>query len=283
MAVLNDEAHALKMMVKLLKTLTKSLGEVRANLSLVAAFYKGDMSAEKPSEKMRLENVVNTHKNGIDKILVKLAKTLKIVHWSKYPRPEMKKCCDAVESLFTALSDITASSPHFANGQLGDTDNAIAAFCSFLTCSIAECDPSAIPSRIDNYLGEMRHHFDIDQHIFGLLTRDLVAQHDEYAAKGKTVAPKAEIEPSYRDLLLLGYKSAYDATTSKASEIQQAVEELKQESVATGEAVMTGINAIHHRLAHRPAGRIGSAKIGPEERRKAYEIWQEAKRKLKPT
>ena len=178
MAALNDEAHALKMMVKLLTTLTESLGKVEENLSLVAEFYKSDLSAPTPSKKMRLENVVNTHRNGIDKILVKLAKSLKTVHWSKYPRPEMKKCCDAVETLFTALSDITATSPLFADGQLGDTDNAVAAFCSFLTCGVADCDPSAIPPKIDAHLKEMRRHFDIDKHLFYLLTREIIAMRE---------------------------------------------------------------------------------------------------------
>ena len=40
MAVLSSEEHALKMMVKLLTTLTESLGKVEENLSLVAEFYK---------------------------------------------------------------------------------------------------------------------------------------------------------------------------------------------------------------------------------------------------
>ena len=39
MAALSSEEHALKMMVKLLKTLTKSLGEVKDEISLIASFY----------------------------------------------------------------------------------------------------------------------------------------------------------------------------------------------------------------------------------------------------
>ena len=63
-------------------------------------------------------------------------------------------------------------------GIVVDTDNAVAAFCSFLTCGVADCDTSAIPPKIDAHLKEMRRHFDIDKHLFYLLTREIIAMRE---------------------------------------------------------------------------------------------------------
>lgn len=210
MAALSSEEHALKMIVKLLTTLTKSLGEVEDGLNAIAPFYVGDLSAPVPPKNMRLEHIVNTHKNGIDKILVKLTKSLKSVPWCRYPKREMKKCRDAVESLFTALSDITATSQYFADGQLCDTDDAVASFCSFLMCDIADCAPSEIHPTIDLHLTRMRDHFNADRHLFHLLTRDMIAMRESHenatragdvrktGRSGNTQPSKAPRSPRHR-------------------------------------------------------------------------------------
>ena len=222
MAALSSEEHALKMMVKLLKTLTKSLGEVKDEISLIASFYKGDLSAPKPPEDMRLETLVNTNKNGIDLILSALARNLKAVHWSRYPKREMRKCRDSAGSLFTALSDITATSKHFADGQLSDTDNIIAEFCSFLTCGIKDCVPSAIPSRIDTYLGGMRHHFDIDRHLFSLLTRDISAMRD---AANNQVSEEICLDSTGNETLQNNGELAHQQNRGRRNRYPKAVED----------------------------------------------------------
>jgi hypothetical protein len=71
--------------------------------------------------------------------------------------------------------------------------------------------------------------------------------------------------------ILVALQSASASLNSKTTAIQETLDK----------AVITGINAIHNRLNHKSSGRLGSTKIGQDERRKAYEIWEEAKRKLK--
>lgn len=83
--------------------------------------------------------------------------------------------------------------------------------------------------------------------------------------------------------ILVALQSASAENASETHAIRVAVDGMREESAAADEAVITGINAIHNRLNHKSSGRLGSTKIGQDERRKAYEIWEEAKRKLKPT
>ncbi len=83
--------------------------------------------------------------------------------------------------------------------------------------------------------------------------------------------------------ILVALQSASAENASETHAIRVAVDGMREESAAAGEAVITGINAIHNRLNHKSSGKKGTARIGQAERRKAYEIWEEAKRKLKPT
>jgi len=81
--------------------------------------------------------------------------------------------------------------------------------------------------------------------------------------------------------ILVALQSASAENASETHAIRVAVDGMREESAAADEAVITGINAIHNRLNHKSSGRLGSTKIGQDERRKAYEIWEEAKQKLK--